>query len=155
MIRGVNIAIIFVIGFLLGSLLSTIDLSQASSLKAKEIPSPQIRIGTDSIAFLPDKVIINKPGIMGSTYTNTNSMDPILDQGMTGLSYPVNKDTELYEGDIITYDINGRLYTHTIKYILQNNNEKIYIVSGTTSNFLLNSKVPHNKVLYVKVGNIF
>ena len=140
-----SIISILAIGFLLGISMSTIQ----------EKPSPSIRIGQDNLAFLPDKVVISYPGIKGSSYSDTNSLDPYIDDGMTGLSIPVNSETKLYIGDIISYKQGNKVYTHIISAIEPNSNGNIYIVNGTYNKVLLSTRVSHEEVLFVKVGNIY
>ena len=69
------LVIIFISGF------SLINISQEPfSISAKEIDSPYNRINEDQIEIYNNKVIINIKDPEYARFTNTNSMDPVLDE---------------------------------------------------------------------------
>ncbi len=84
-----------------------------------EVQSPKIRINEGDVNILGDSVIFNglKQGSVIAKIMNTNSMDPVFDNGMLLVLEPTNF-TELIAGDIISYWNSKNLqaeWTHRIE----------------------------------------
>jgi len=68
-----------------------------------ELESPQDHVNEESIHVFNDKIIIDVDGASWSTFTNTNSMDPLIDVGANGLEITPAKPTDVRVGDIVSY----------------------------------------------------
>ncbi len=69
----------------------------------QERASPQDWIRDDQILVYPDKIVINISGAQWSGFTDTNSMDPLLDAGANALQIQPQSPLQIREGDIISY----------------------------------------------------
>jgi len=81
-----------------------------------EMQSPQDHISEDSIHVFEDRVIIDVEEATWSTFTNTNSMDPILDVGANGLEMKPKTPADIKVGDVVSYkpDSKNGLVIHRI-----------------------------------------
>ena len=70
--------------------------------KPEEKPSPKDRIKENQIKVLRDKVIINLDNPEWAVFTNTNSMDPTLDEESIAIEIKANC-TDIQPGDIVSY----------------------------------------------------
>ncbi|MBI4450542.1 signal peptidase I [Candidatus Woesearchaeota archaeon] len=68
-----------------------------------EQPSPKERISRDKILVYDDKVVIEMPNVVWAMFTDTNSMDPVIDQGSYALEIAPQSPAEIQPGDIISY----------------------------------------------------
>ena len=68
-----------------------------------DVPSPSDTIPDESVRVLPNRVEIEVTGAVAATFTDTNSMDPVIDIGMTALELPVTKIDQVSVGDIVSY----------------------------------------------------
>lgn len=67
-------------------------------------PSPYDRIKESQIHVQKDKVVIDLEDAQWSTFTDTNSMDPILDKGVNAIQIVPETPDEIKVGDIISYE---------------------------------------------------
>lgn len=65
---------------------------------------PKDRIPERAIAVYGDRVVLDIKGAQWSTFTNTNSMDPILDDGANAIQVVPATPQEIQVGDIISYE---------------------------------------------------
>lgn len=120
-------AVIFVFGWFCSSAYSTV-LSQISLLDSnpggdnieiadseaslldryifnnKELISPFDWIREDQIHIYPDKVVIDLQNPQWATFTNTNSMDPVIDSGAHAIEIVPKSPDDIHIGDIISYE---------------------------------------------------
>jgi hypothetical protein len=83
---------------------NVLNLLKVEILKsAKERNSPFDRIQEKDIRVYEDhvKILIENP--QWSTFTDTNSMDPILDKGANAIQIVPKSENEIHLGDIISY----------------------------------------------------
>jgi hypothetical protein len=73
-----------------------------------ELESPQDHISEDNIHVFNNKVVIDVEDAVWSTFTNTNSMDPIIDTGANGLEISPKSPSDINVGDIISYKPEGK-----------------------------------------------
>ncbi len=116
MMNSTVIRIAFLIGlcaaFGLGVMLH--DVLQQIPVRVSDLPlgegvvveraSPGDRISEDQIQVLKDKVVLDIPNAQWSTFTNTNSMDPVLDKGANAIQIAPASASEIAVGDIVSYD---------------------------------------------------
>lgn len=82
---------------------------------AQEVLSPSEHIPYDNI-ILTDKFMIIYGIYRISQFTNTNSMDPVLDKGMKGIEITPTEDM-IKVGDIISYKLGKNIIIHRIMKI--------------------------------------
>ena len=67
----------------------------------QELPSPKDRIKESNIELMQNKVIIYIKGANWRKYIDSNSMDPLIDEGTTTLEIKPNSPDDIKIGDII------------------------------------------------------
>ncbi len=82
--------------------------------KAMERISPQDHVKENEISVLEDKVILNIKDASWTTFTDTNSMDPVLDIGSNGILKTPSTESDVKVGDVITYRSENGLIIHRI-----------------------------------------
>jgi hypothetical protein len=78
-------------------------INKAFGTNAIERISPQDRISEDQIRVYPDRVVINLPNAQWASFTDTNSMDPIIDIGANAIQIIPKSTEEIHIGDIVSY----------------------------------------------------
>jgi hypothetical protein len=68
-----------------------------------EKDSPFDRIKEDNIHVYSDKVVIELKDAEWATFTDTNSMDPVIDFGTNAIEIVPKNESEINVGDIISY----------------------------------------------------
>ncbi|MBN2053064.1 signal peptidase I [Candidatus Woesearchaeota archaeon] len=69
-----------------------------------EIASPASRIAEDNIMVLKDKVVLNIQDAEWAYFTDTNSMDPVIDEGAHAIEVVPKTEGEIKVGDIVAYE---------------------------------------------------
>ncbi|OGM02210.1 hypothetical protein A3K72_00900, partial [Candidatus Woesearchaeota archaeon RBG_13_36_6] len=69
-----------------------------------ELPSPCDRVKEEQILVFRDHIIINLEDAEWATFTDTNSMDPVIDQGANAIEYVPKNESEICVGDIVSYE---------------------------------------------------
>lgn len=82
---------------------------QAKNLKAglfgsEDVPSPKDRVQEDKIHVFPNQVLLDIRGAQWSRFTDTNSMDPVIDSGSNAIQVIPQSSDDIQVGDIISYD---------------------------------------------------
>ncbi len=114
--------VLLLIGFLSGLLLTGMtsptevpDNQYANALTgfvtafsgAQERSGPKDRVLESAIAVYGDRVVLDIQQAQWSTFTDTNSMDPVLDQGANAIQIVPQSADEIEIGDIISYEPEG------------------------------------------------
>jgi hypothetical protein len=71
--------------------------------RAIERISPGDHVPVEKIRVYDDRVLIDVDNVIFAQFTDTNSMDPVLDQGSNALEVVPKTAAEVNEGDIIAY----------------------------------------------------
>jgi signal peptidase I len=79
--------------------------------RAIEKPSPYNWVSEDKIHVYDDKVIIDLKGAEWAAFTDTNSMDPILDHEANAIEIIPKRKKDIHVGDIISYKLDFLNYT--------------------------------------------
>ncbi|MFH0978709.1 MAG: hypothetical protein V1837_05390 [Candidatus Woesearchaeota archaeon] len=69
----------------------------------KELPDPFDRIKEEKIHVYPDRVVIDLPNAEWASFTDTNSMDPVIDLGSNAIELVPNSPDDVHVGDIVSY----------------------------------------------------
>jgi len=101
--------------------------------RAIERPSPEDHITTGQIEVYQDKVVLDLKNTIFAQFTDTNSMDPVLDEKSNALEVRPESTADVQEGDIIAYQ-NSCTGTSTIIHrIIKQGKDQLgtyYIVKG-------------------------
>lgn len=79
--------------------------SQQPAIPASLIdkPSPSDWVSEKDIQVFKDRVTLNVPNVVWAKFTNTKSMDPVLDSSANALELVPTSDSQIHVGDIIAY----------------------------------------------------
>jgi len=72
--------------------------------KNKERNSPSDWIAQDQIDMYSDKVVINLENPQWAIFTDTNSMDPVIDEGAHAIEIIPKSPEDIKVGDIVSYN---------------------------------------------------
>ena len=75
----------------------------SDSGSAEERDSPADRISESQVRVYDDRVVIYIKNPEWATFTDTNSMDPVLDKGANAIQIVPKSEDEIKVGDIISY----------------------------------------------------
>ena len=73
-------------------------------LSNEEKPSPYDWVTENKISVEKDKVVINVPNAQWSKFTDTNSMDPVIDEGANAIQIVPSDRSQIHVGDIVSYE---------------------------------------------------
>jgi hypothetical protein len=73
-------------------------------LSNEERPSPYDRVPESKILVEKDKIVINVPNAQWSKFTDTNSMDPVIDEGANAIQIVPTDRSQIHVGDIVSYE---------------------------------------------------
>lgn len=110
-IAGLLIALVFAAGWLSANLYTSMSLGDAEkpfSINTLftgnlERYSPDNHIKEENIHVYDDRIIIDLAGASWSSFTDTNSMDPLIDKEANGIEVKPKSPRELKEGDVIAF----------------------------------------------------
>jgi hypothetical protein len=71
---------------------------------SSELSSPFDRIKESQISVYRDRVMIDLKNAEWATFTDTNSMDPIIDSGANALEIVPASEKDIHLGDIVSYE---------------------------------------------------
>ncbi len=71
---------------------------------ADELPSPSDWVKESQIHIYNDKIIIDIDSPQWSEFTDTNSMDPVIDTGANAIEIVPSSPGQIHVGDIISYE---------------------------------------------------
>lgn len=104
--------------------------TDAFSLQAKERASPGDHIKDEQIHVFEDGVILDLQNIRWTSFTDTNSMDPLLDETAHGLEYIPEQPGALQIGDVISYRYKDDIIIHRIIEIGSDENGWYAVTKG-------------------------
>ena len=146
-----SLIMLFILGWFLNSVIETISIHQEKPfLGDKEISSPYNRIKESDLQLFPDKLVINLPGIALAGYTDTNSMDPLLDERTTGIEVTPRTEEEIHVGDVVSYESDNNLIPHRVIQTGEDSQGWYAIVKGDNSESL--EKIRFEQIRYVLIG---
>ncbi len=122
MLTFVLIASIFLLGFLAHSFVSTgVKISEQPIITTllgeqdNELDSPGDRVGESQIHVYDDRIVLDIKDAEWASFTDTNSMDPVIDDGANAIELVPQSPAELKVGDIASYESpQGEIIIHRI-----------------------------------------
>ncbi|MDD5253986.1 MAG: hypothetical protein PHG05_02685 [Candidatus Nanoarchaeia archaeon] len=121
----------------------------------KELYSPADRIKINDIELSNDKITINLDNAVLAEFEDTNSMDPVLDDGTTAIEIIPEKESELIIGDIIVYESDYGDIIHRIDEISSDDQGTYFVMKGDNNYDSDPYRVRFNQIKYVLVGVLY
>ena len=149
---------VFLLGWFSSSSYSYLDFAEKPySAFSNEISSPSDWIKQDSIKIYDDKIIINIKNASWAQFADTNSMDPVLDQGANSIQLTPKNPSDLAIGDIISYKA-GFIKGTVVHRIIEINfdEEGWYAITKGDNNRVQDpDKVRFSQIKHVLVGVLY
>lgn len=142
--------------FILGWFLNSISLNiheEKPFLGDEERLSPYDRIKESHLQLFSDRLIINFQNIQLAHYTNTNSMDPLLDEHAIGLEIMPNLEEDIHVGDIVAYQLGNDLIVHRVISIDKDTLGWCAMLKGDNSKEV--EKVRFEQIKYILIGVLY
>lgn len=126
------------------------------SNSAEEQKSPSNWIKENQILVKEEQVNLDIENATLTSYADTNSMDPVLDEYSNGIEIEPEKG-EIEKGDIISYDskIYDSIIVHRVMNIREDKKGTYYITKGDNNGSEDPEKVRFNQVEGVVVGLVY
>ncbi|MCS7134544.1 MAG: hypothetical protein NZ889_01650 [Candidatus Pacearchaeota archaeon] len=134
-------------------LLSLLTFGFLSTL-ALERKSPNEKIEEEKILVFDDKVVINVKGAKLVSYSNTNSMDPLLDENAKGIEIKPSAPEQIKVGDIISYKKGKEIISHRVVEVGKDEKGWFCKTKGD-NNLFLDGKIRFEQIVGVLVIVIY
>ena len=79
-----------------------------------EVPSPSDHLEEGQVSVFENRVVIDVENVSWASFTDTNSMDPVLDEGANTLEISPAGPESVQEGDIISYRHGNSVLIHRV-----------------------------------------
>jgi signal peptidase I len=125
--------------------------------KFGEKPSPYNHIKITQIHIEEDKVVIDVKHSRGAEFTDTDSMDPIIDIGANAIQITPESSEDIHVGDIVSYRPEGENYliVHRVIKIGEDNKGKYFIFKGDNNLFRDAGRIRFEQINRIIVGIIY
>ena len=125
--------------------------------ESEELPSPCDRIKEDQILVFRDHIIINFENAEWATFTDTNSMDPVIDAGANAIEYVPKNESEICVGDIMSYKSKyaDGVLIHRVNEIGYDDNGWYAIMKGDNNKYKDPGRVRFDQVQRIVVAIIY
>jgi len=149
--------LVFILGWFTHYAYSISFTENPSVFVSKELISPYDRIKEWNIDIFDDRIVIRIDGATWARYSDTNSMDPILDYGANGLEIIPNSPDNIYVGDIITFrpTWSNSLIVHRVIMIDEDDQGWYCVTKGDNSTFTDPGKLRFDQIEYVLIGILY
>ena len=125
--------------------------------QAKERPSPADRIKEDQILVTNEKVVINIKNAEWASFTDTNSMDPVIDAEAHAIQIIPASEDEVHTGDIAAYESEYAEGTiiHRVVYKGTDEQGTYFLMKGDNNPFNDPGRIRFNQIRRVVVAIIY
>lgn len=125
-----------------------------SEVSGLEISSPGDWISKEQIRQEEGRISIELSNTTIAQFTDTNSMDPMIDVNANSIEVAPEKD-RLRVGDIVSYESEGKTIIHRIVSISEDENGTFYVTKGDNNNLPDKYKVRFEQIKGVVVGILY
>ncbi|MBS3127024.1 hypothetical protein J4228_02570 [Candidatus Woesearchaeota archaeon] len=124
-------------------------------LLSQERPSPGDWVKEEQIKIYSDKVVLDIDNPLWAIFTNTNSMDPFLDETSHAIEIQPLSPDDISLGDVISYKMGENIVIHRIVEIGEDAQGAYYVVQGDNNSSRDPTMVRFNDVTGVVVAVIY
>ncbi|MBT3408184.1 signal peptidase I [Candidatus Woesearchaeota archaeon] len=153
-----SLILFFSLGFISSNIFFDSNNQNPLSLSATiEKNSPSNWINEDDLIIENDGIKIKLNNYIIARFSNTNSMDPFLDENSNAIEIKPENADQINVGDIVSYRVKGEVnpIIHRIIDIDYDENGYYYILKGDNNNLPDPYKVRFNQIGYVLVGILY
>ena len=126
-----------------------------SFFSSTELDSPGDWIKEKQIKVYPNQVVINVNQPTWASFTNTNSMDPFIDETSNAIEIKPQSALDIKVGDVISYQTKSGIIIHRVVKIEQDKQGLYYLVKGDNNKLTDPTKVRFKEVVGVVVAVIY
>jgi hypothetical protein len=127
----------------------------ASFFGSSEISSPGDWIKESQIKVYSNQVIINLNNPSWASFTNTNSMDPFLDETANAIKIKPSSPSDIESGDIISFQTKFGIIIHRVIEKGEDEQGTYFLVKGDNNTFMDPFKVRFKDITGVLVAIIY
>ena len=149
----ISLAVIFgfIFGVFMGGLVGTV---------ADEVPdrmSSYDHVSEEEIMLVGNDMYIsfNDKDMKWSKFENTNSMDPLLDEGYNGFEFIPKSEDDIYLGDVVSFEYEGSIMIHRVVEMGEDENGWYALTKGDNLEKIDYGKRRFKDIKGVLVGVIF
>ena len=124
-------------------------------LSGQENSSPSDWVKENQIQVYPQRVILDIPGAKWAGFTNTNSMDPFIDETANAIEITPSNPDVIQVGDVIAYQTTYGVLIHRVIEKGIDGEGVYYIVKGDNNRFQDPFKVRFDDIQGVVVAIIY
>ena len=125
--------------------------------RPQDVPSPGDWVKEEQIKVYKDRIVIDLADAQWAKFTDTNSMDPVIDAGSNAIHIVPKHAEQIHVGDIISYKPLGmdKIVIHRVIVVGEDENGVFYKVKGDNNPSVDPGKVRFHQVQRVLVGIIY
>jgi uncharacterized Fe-S cluster-containing protein len=116
--------------------------------------APSDWLKEENILILDDKIILKLEGATLSSYIDSGSMSPTLDENTNGIRIVPKSEEDIEVGDIISYRFAGMLIVHRVIEKGADDDGIYFIIKGD-NNLIGDGKIRFKDIEYVTVAIIY
>ena len=150
-----NLLLLFLFVILVYSVSALSDTITQSIFGGKEQHSPGDWIKEDQIKVYQDRVILEIPNAIWAGFTDTNSMDPLIDIDSNAIEIIPQSPDLIQPGDVISYQTEQGVIIHRVIKKDEDNQGIYYTVKGDNNTFADPVRVRFDDVKGVVVAVIY
>jgi hypothetical protein len=122
-----------------------------------EVTSPKDRVKESQILVSKDKITLDIPNAIWATFTDTNSMDPVLDSGSNAIEIIPSSEDDLEVGDIVAYESEYAkgLIIHRIVHKASDEKGTYFVLKGDNNPTSDPGRVRYSQIRSVVVAIIY
>lgn len=124
---------------------------------AEDVPSPQDWIKEEQIKVYNSKIVIELKDAEWASFTDTNSMDPLIDSTANAIEIVPNSAREIDVGDVISYEsrYTDGIIIHRVVKKDKDENGTYFILKGDNNPYEDPEKVRFEQIQRVLVAVIY
>ncbi len=148
--------LLLILGWLANDVYSS-SYEKPISFVSRELISPADRIKDSQILIYNDRVVIKMDDVYFAKYTDTNSMDPVLDEDAIGLEIKPEDEYDIQVGDVVSYRATWTdgLVAHRVVDIGMDEDGWYAITKGDNVAYADPGKVRFDQIEFVLVGVLY
>ena len=122
---------------------------------SQELFSPGDWIKVSQIKVYDNRVIIDLEGASWTTFTNTNSMDPFLDETAHAIEISPQSAEAINVGDVVSYQTSLGIIIHRVVEKGEDSEGIYYLVKGDNNNLIDPVRVRFSDIVGVVVAVVY
>lgn len=163
MYKFLLLAVVFLLGAISTGIYAELTDSPVPTISAlglgttPDVPSPRDRVPESRIQVFDDRVVIRLDDPQWATFTDTNSMDPVIDAGANAIQLIPHSVEDIQVGDIISYQskYSDGIIIHRVVYKGTDEQGPYFVLKGDNNPANDPGKVRFDQIRRVVVGVIY